>query len=684
MTLQEFIIRIRLEGGRAARELQQIMRGSNQAKTGMNAAGASATGFGKKLNGMAKQANAANTSLLRLARSSRMRFGVGGKVGGFGVGATGSLGGVATAGASAQGFQSAIDYGDAINATAQALKLSTDEQEKYSQAVLESSKRIGQSPEYLAGIGLDLARAGVGGDDPAKKIKNVTMATEQWAKASVTAGDGVAKLAGEAGATARVTATLINNFGLEGDALGNAIGSIANVANSTTLDLGNFIQAFSKIGPEVAAAGGKLNDALALTELSARSGKSPALVGGQAASALKDMRDPKKQAKYEALGIDMSGNAAQNLDKVIREFITAKANGDEKRAVAITNAMGRYGQGTILSATGLEMKDFEELNQRMKEGGDLNADYLKRQEAMKQKISSLGAAWNRLWIRISAFTDPIISKAIDVIVWALDNFGVAIAAVAVILKGFSIAGIISRLRGGVGMFGLIGKTVAWFGRMILGAGRLFLSFGGWIARGVAFVLTAIAGFFGLPVLAVAAIAAALAALAAGIWYFWPQIKAALSAGVAAVAAFASRMWDAGVALMAGLWNGIKSKVAGVRDYIAQVGSEISNAFTSFFGINSPSKMFRGYGVNLMEGLNQGLLSMQPNVALAMNGATQGLHNPAGFGRSQSSGGTTVINNYSGGNSVSVRGNGDQYLDRVAKKIVRGDTGMASNRRNLAR
>ncbi|QBH95773.1 phage tail tape measure protein [Limnobaculum zhutongyuii] len=64
--------------------------------------------------------------------------------------------------------------------------------------------------------------------------------------------------------------------------------------------------------------------------------------------------------------------------------------------------------------------------------------------------------------------------------------------------------------------------------------------------------------------------------------------------------------DAGKALLDGLISGITSKMAAVKDSITSVGSSVSGWFKEQLGINSPSKVFIGFGENISEGAAIGI------------------------------------------------------------------------------
>jgi len=62
-------------------------------------------------------------------------------------------------------------------------------------------------------------------------------------------------------------------------------------------------------------------------------------------------------------------------------------------------------------------------------------------------------------------------------------------------------------------------------------------------------------------------------------------------------------------IIKGLIKGISSMVGAAGKAVKNIATNIKNTVTSFFGINSPSRLFKGYGVNLGEGLAIGIDGM---------------------------------------------------------------------------
>lgn len=86
----------------------------------------------------------------------------------------------------------------------------------------------------------------------------------------------------------------------------------------------------------------------------------------------------------------------------------------------------------------------------------------------------------------------------------------------------------------------------------------------------------------------------------------------------------SGIWNLGVALLHGLWDGIVSVKDWIVDKVKWLGRTIINAFKSIFGIDSPSKVFAGFGTNMMEGLAGGITDAAGAPVRALAAATRGL------------------------------------------------------------
>lgn len=83
----------------------------------------------------------------------------------------------------------------------------------------------------------------------------------------------------------------------------------------------------------------------------------------------------------------------------------------------------------------------------------------------------------------------------------------------------------------------------------------------------------------------------------------------------------SNLGDVGLNLVKGLWNGIKDATGWILDKIKGFGDTILGGIKSFFGIHSPSTLFRDeIGTNLALGVGEGFADTMKDVSDEMNGA----------------------------------------------------------------
>lgn len=98
-----------------------------------------------------------------------------------------------------------------------------------------------------------------------------------------------------------------------------------------------------------------------------------------------------------------------------------------------------------------------------------------------------------------------------------------------------------------------------------------------------------------------------------------------------------RFYESGKNLLQGLWNGITSMVDKIVEGMKNIGRRIANGFKSILGINSPSRLFAEYGLNITQGLVVGL---DRGGAIVEN-ATEGVAMQATRGITQSMQSSTV-------------------------------------------
>ena len=98
----------------------------------------------------------------------------------------------------------------------------------------------------------------------------------------------------------------------------------------------------------------------------------------------------------------------------------------------------------------------------------------------------------------------------------------------------------------------------------------------------------------------------------------PQIMTSLINGFTN---YLSNMADVGLNLVKGIWNGINNATGWILDKIKGFGQSVLNGIKSFFGINSPSTLFKEeIGKNLALGVGEGFTNNMSNVVEDMQNA----------------------------------------------------------------
>lgn len=94
--------------------------------------------------------------------------------------------------------------------------------------------------------------------------------------------------------------------------------------------------------------------------------------------------------------------------------------------------------------------------------------------------------------------------------------------------------------------------------------------------------------------------------------WWEDVKATLG-GIPA------QMLQFGKDMITGLVNGLKSMVGNAVDTVKNVGDSIVTGFKNLLGIESPSKVFHQFGLDIGQGLADGITESQSTVLAAVGG-----------------------------------------------------------------
>jgi TP901 family phage tail tape measure protein len=133
------------------------------------------------------------------------------------------------------------------------------------------------------------------------------------------------------------------------------------------------------------------------------------------------------------------------------------------------------------------------------------------------------------------------------------------------------------------------------------------------------IVKAILGVIMQPFVMLAALVKAVMAAIEGDWSgAWEIMKKAIMefSPVGILMNSVSGMYDAGVALMNGLWEGIKSMANKPIEAVSEIANNIAGKFKELLGIKSPSRVFMDFGKNVSVGAAMGIASSMPMAAQA--------------------------------------------------------------------
>lgn len=97
---------------------------------------------------------------------------------------------------------------------------------------------------------------------------------------------------------------------------------------------------------------------------------------------------------------------------------------------------------------------------------------------------------------------------------------------------------------------------------------------------------------------------------------WSPIRAWLANLMASVRGLSSGFFKAGGDLIDGLIGGVKAKLGEALDTIGKFAGEIKSRFAALLGIKSPSRVFMGYGDNVVQGAALGIARSTPQASQA--------------------------------------------------------------------
>lgn len=89
-----------------------------------------------------------------------------------------------------------------------------------------------------------------------------------------------------------------------------------------------------------------------------------------------------------------------------------------------------------------------------------------------------------------------------------------------------------------------------------------------------------------------------------------------------------QMLNIGKDIISGIVNGIMANAMAPINAVKSIGTNLVNTFKNFFKIGSPSKLFAGYGKNIVQGLSNGITNAQNLAVSSMNTMSARIASPS--------------------------------------------------------
>jgi len=447
------------------------------------------------------------------------------------------------------------------------------------------------------------------------------------------------------------------------------------------VDDNNMLQGFSKLSPalsilrkEGAAAAKELAPLLVMSDQAGMAGEAAGNAYRkifQAAMGDKKIKKANKELQGTGVTLDFTDGKGEfgGLDKMFKQLQQLKGVNTQRRLAALKDAFGDDAE-TLQALTLMIEKGadgYQEVVARMQTQADLQRRVSEQLGTLRNLWDAAsGTATNALatigesiapeikslttWLGNASQGIGEFSKAHPTLVkWlaltALGLSGILLVAGTLLIPIGLLAGkfilmryLVSTL--GVKLFGLgsgmslLSKFGAMAGRAFSVLSPILTAAGSAIVRLGALMLTNPIGI-ALTLIAVAAfmvwrnwdgikggLIAIWETLSGAVSGWWNSISSGGQAAWQYVVDLKSRFLQAGADLMAGLTDGITSRLAAVRDTIAGAADSVAQWFRDRLGIKSPSRVFMEAGGFISEGTALGITGRQDLVrraALAMAG-----------------------------------------------------------------
>lgn len=499
-------------------------------------------------------------------------------------------------------------------------------------AQLDMARAADIVTNILAGYNMDVEQLGRATDVLVKSFTSANTDLSQLADAMKYAGP-VANAAGVQFEEAAAALSLMGNAGIQGSMAGTSLrGAISRILNPTNA----MASAMEGAGLSFSDASGRLlpladiieqlephadNAGLFMELFGQRAGPAMAALVTQGSDAVRELTGELENSA--GVAGDVAAVQMQGFNGALRQL----AASFEALQLAIADAgLLQWASDVTMSLAGF-FQEMSRTNPELLRMGTIVAGVVAAIGPMlvvlgtlATALAALGTVAGGVVIAIAAISAAVVTLAVN---WgsiseAFPQGAAVIEGAIELIKG-SIAGLIERVSlFGTGIIRLLTGDLA----------------GAWEAA-KALVVSFSETFYTLIETVFPSFRSAISDIIGAIGDFlsgaWAQFEAAWDGMLAKVgevkqgiadfaeqipAFFAdlpARMLKIGVDIVQGLWNGIQSKWGEFTGWASGLGDQIAGFFTNPLQIFSPSRVMHGIGVNVMEGLDNGMDSMASQV-----------------------------------------------------------------------
>jgi len=396
---------------------------------------------------------------------------------------------------------------------------------------------------------------------------------------------------------------------------GKIIDVMASAGKAGAFELKDMAQYFPALTAAYQGLGqtgvGAVADLAAGLQIARKGAGDAASAGSNLANILQKIASPVTNKAFEKMGVDLPAALKKAYAEgktpleAIAELTNKTLKGDlSKLGYLFEDAQVQQGLRPLIQ----NMEEFRKIRDEAgKAGGTTDRDFADRMKDSAEQSKQLKVNATTLAITLGAQLLPtinaIVTRANAFATWIGDVANrYPNAAKAVAIGAAAFAGLFFVLGGGAIV---IAGLVAPFSALAFAAGALGIG----MLPVIGIALAAVAG-----IVAIGAAAYLIYANwgAIGGWFagLWQGIKGTFAGVVDWFASLPTRFAQIGRDMISGLIRGIFSMFGSLKTTIVGVASSAAGWFKAKLGIHSPSRVFAGFGGNIVDGLTNGIAAQE--------------------------------------------------------------------------